>query len=327
MFVIFRPSPSLIYIAILLFIFSIPKIFRIGNIFRYLLIFISLLSVFYFSKKPDRYNPLSMEVFFLDVGQGDSEVVVFPGGDALLIDGGGSYFSEFEVGKPIVLPFLIQKKIDVRWVAVSHFHPDHCRGIIEIINILNPKELWISSFPVESVFLKELLKKMNRKTIIKRTDTSFYRSVGNCIIDQIFPEKILHTFYEHNNNSQVLKISDTKISFLFTGDIEKETERVLTTKVRKTLKSKILKVPHHGSKTSSTEDFLKMVSPEIAVISLSETNRFGFPHAEVLKRYKDLGIKVLRTSRRGGIKISSKNGKIVVKFSKYLNSHYLKIIN
>jgi len=99
---------------------------------------------------------------------------------------------------------------------------------------------------------------------------------------------------------------------LFTGDIEKETERVLTTKVRKTLKSKILKVPHHGSKTSSTEDFLKMVSPEIAVISLSETNRFGFPHAEVLKRYKDLGIKVLRTSRRGGIKISSKNGKIVV---------------
>jgi len=321
LFIIFRPSPSLIYISVLLFLFFIPKIFRIGNTFRYLLIFLSALSVIFFSIKPSRYNPSSMEVFFLDVGQGDSEVVVFPGGDALLIDGGGSYFSEFEVGKQIVLPFLIQKKIDVRWIAVSHFHPDHCRGIIEIINILDPQELWISSFPVENLFLKELLAKKNKNIIIKKTDFSFCESAGNCIIDQIFPEKILHTFYEHNNNSQVLRISDKKISFLFTGDIEEETERVLTKKVRKALKSRILKVPHHGSRTSSTEGFLKMVSPEIAVISLSKTNRFGFPHAEVLKRYRDLGIKILRTSIRGGIQITSEKGRMVVKFSKYSGYH------
>lgn len=321
--VIYRPSPSLLFITLFMILFSFPNIFRLKGFLKFLLLFSSLVMIVFFSIKPARYAPSSLEVFFLDVGQGDSEVVVFPGGDSLLIDGGGSYFSEFEVGRQVVLPFLVQKRIDIKWIAISHFHPDHCRGIIEIVNILNPEELWISSFPKENEFLKKLLETIKKSIRIKKTDSSYFKQTGGCEIKFLFPEKILHTFYEKNDNSQVIKIFDPAISFLFSGDIEKATESYLSKKKSVALRSRVLKVPHHGSDTSSTLSFLKKVSPEIAVISLSKTNRFGFPHEKVLRRYKDLGIKILRTSEKGGIKVSSKGGEMVIVSSKY-NSYFPK---
>ena len=102
--------------------------------------------------EPPRVRPGFPEVYFLDVGQGDAHIVVFPGGDSLLIDGGGSGFGDFEAGKQIVLPFILRKRIHIRWIAVSHYHPDHCRGINEIVEVLRPEEVWISSIPDNSPF-------------------------------------------------------------------------------------------------------------------------------------------------------------------------------
>jgi competence protein ComEC len=251
------------------------------------------------------YKPGNLEVFYLDVGQGDSEVVVFPGGDALLIDGGGTYYSDFQVGQKIVLPFILQKKIKIKWAAVSHFHPDHARGITEIIPIIKPEELWISSDAREDFFYNQLIRATPGSVKIKRLHAPFNKKIGNCTVEFLYPERLITENRSRNNHSQVFKISDSHNAFLFTGDIEKEVESHLVEVGCSKLPSTVIKVPHHGSRTSSTHEFLTCVHPEWAIFSYGQNNRFNFPHEEVNRNYKSQGTKYLSTARSGGIKIVS----------------------
>jgi competence protein ComEC len=262
------------------------------------------------------YSPGNLEVFFLDVGQGDSHLVVFPGGDALLIDGGGAYYTDFQVGRNIVLPFILEKRINIKWIAVSHYHPDHAYGVAEIINILKPEELWISSETPDEPGYKKLFQVVPSSTRVKKISTPFTRKIGDCTIELLYPDRFIRENRSHNNHSQVLKISDRYHSFLFTGDIEKGIEADLKENVCSSLRSTVIKVPHHGSASSSSPGFLECVSPHFAIFSCALNNRFGFPHRKVLETYQVQGIKYLSTGRSGGIRLISLPTGIEIETSK-----------
>lgn len=201
--------------------------------------------------------------FFLDVGQGDAQVVVFPGGDALLIDGGGVYYSDFQVGKNILLPFLLQKRIHVRWVAVSHYHADHIRGITEIVGLLKPEALWLSTNPTNDPLYWALMAEVPDSTGVQYITAPTVKKIGGCTIQWLFPKDVITDESPRNNHSQVLKISSPYHSFLFTGDIEKEVEGQLVSENGSLRHVDVLKVPHHGSATSSHLEFLQWVSPQV----------------------------------------------------------------
>ncbi|MGD2088979.1 MAG: ComEC/Rec2 family competence protein [Candidatus Aminicenantes bacterium] len=312
---IFRASPSIflvLSILIAFFLLSISQKKRqkiiIASILLLLLVFISVHLFF--------YSPGNLEVFFLDVGQGDSHLVVFPGGDALLIDGGGVYYSNFQVGRNIVLPFILQKRINIKWMAVSHYHPDHAYGIAEIIDILKPKELWISSETPDESGYKKLFQAVPSSTRVKKLAAPFTRKIGDCTIEFIYPDRFIRENRSHNNHSQVMKISDRYHSFLFTGDIEKEVEAELRENNCTSLRSAVIKVPHHGSASSSSPGFVECVNPQLAIFSCALNNRFGFPHRKVLDTYQDQGIKYLSTGRSGGIRLISLPNGIEIETSK-----------
>ena len=253
---------------------------------------------------------------FLDVGQGDSQVVVFPGGDALLIDGGGAYYSDFRVGERIVLPFLLQKRIRVKWAAVTHYHPDHVYGIAEMLPVLKPEELWLSSEAVEDSGYQKLVRSIPSSTRVLRLNAPFVRQINGCTVELLYPERFVEAYSSSNNHSQVIKISDGNHSFLFTGDIEKEIEARLAESYCSRLRSDVIKVPHHGSVSSSSRGFLRCVSPGFAVFSYAVNNRFRFPHREVVENYMGLGTRFFSTARSGGIRFISLPGRMKIETSK-----------
>jgi competence protein ComEC len=298
---VFRASPGLILTALTILLFwaiGFKKRFRGQRI----MVFIGFLVCLAWIAAPSpRYRPGNLELYFFDVGQGDSALAVFPTGQSLLIDGGGSYYSDFEVGKNLVLPFILQKRIRVDWVAVSHFHPDHCRGISEIIDILRPGELWISSEAGKDTCFRRLMSSLDRGTKIRRVWAPFLKQVGNCRIRFLHPLSFGIYDHTHNNHSQVIRISGPCHSFLFTGDIERGPELHLAKNSCAGLGSTVIKIPHHGSKSSSAAAFIRCVNPRIALFSCAQDNRFKFPHPMVLDRLKRQRIRWLSTARRGGI--------------------------
>lgn len=326
-FTVFRPSPHILWVILILvtfYLLSMKKRWRI-KLKKTLLLLVTM--VFILSNLVIlvdpllfnlHYQPGHLEVFFLAVGQGDSQVVVFPGGEALLIDGGGTYYSDFETGKQILLPFILQKRIKIKWVAVSHFHPDHVKGIIEIIHILKPQELWLSSAAAGDLFYQELIRVVKRlKSIkIKKLDSSFSRAINGCKVECLYPVTFIQSDHSLNNHSQVLKVSDQYNSFLFTGDIEGQEEAFLVKNSCRRLSAQVLKVPHHGSRTSSSLYFLTCSQPRLAVFSHSLNNRFNFPHPEVIQNFKTQRILTLSTAGRGGIHITSRPGSIKIDTSR-----------
>lgn len=315
----FRAAPSLLSVVVILAaFFVIPQIrdreLRSKKILLAITVAIFILTTLFISLPLFHYKPARLEVFFLDVGQGDSQIVVFPGGEALLIDGGGSYYSDFEVGKQVLLPFILQQRIKIKWAAVSHYHPDHARGLCEILAVIKPEELWLSSEAQEDSFYKSLVKQAEegRKIKIKKLDSSFSKVIGDCRVECLFPRQFIIADYSHNNHSQVLQVSDRYHSFLFSGDIEAEIEEYLVRNSCKKLRSDVLKVPHHGSKSSSSLVFLRCVDPALAVYSYARSNRFNFPHPGVIENYKIRGVNTLAAAERGGIKVISLPGRIEI---------------
>jgi len=313
---IFRPSPPLILLAVIGLLFFAVSLKRLKIRHRLAAALLLAAVLCYISFPPAPYRPGRLEAYFLDVGQGDSGVVVFPGGDALLIDGGGASFSDFQAGRRLVLPFLLQKRIHVRWVAATHYHPDHARGLSEILPILAPEELWLSSAATDDDFYKQLLAARPEKTLVRKIQRGFVKNSGDCSITCLFPPQFIDALQSDNNDSMVLRVSDKRHSFLFCGDIEKSVEAELATDLGPSLASTVIKIPHHGSGTSSTSLFLDQVKPEMAVISCPAYSSFGFPNAGVVERLKQRRVRWLTTARRGGIMIASSPSGLEIEVSK-----------
>jgi competence protein ComEC len=312
---IFRPSPSLLLLAFSGLLFYLISLEKTKIKFKILIAFLLLGLFVAISLPPKSYRPGQMEIYFLDVGHGDAELVVFPGGDALLIDAGGASFSDFQIGRRLVLPFIIQKKIHIRWAAVSHYHPDHVKGMSEIIGILQPEELWLSSAATDDEYFQQLLAALPTETRLMKIWRGFVRKVDGCTVTCLAPPEFVSAAETVNNHSMVLQVADRFHEFLFAGDIEAAPEAELVALCGKMLKSTVLKIPHHGSRSSSAASFLDSVKPALAVISCAFSNSFHFPNPEVLQCLKAIGCRWLSTARRGGIKIISRSGSLKIEVS------------
>ncbi|HSQ34713.1 MAG TPA: hypothetical protein VLQ89_01860, partial [Candidatus Binatia bacterium] len=202
-------------------------------------------------------------------------------------------------------PFILQKRITLRWAAVSHCHPDQAKGMAEIIAILAPEELWLSSAAAEDEYYNQLLVATPGKTKIMKIARSFMKKIDGCSVACLSPPGFIEAGAAENNHSMVLRISDGRAAFLFCGDIEKDAEAELVAALGPGLGSPVLKVPHHGSRTSSSALFLDALKPRLAVISVPAYSSYGFPHPDVVTRLKQRSIRWLSTARSGGIMIAS----------------------
>ena len=250
----------------------------------------------------------NLEVNFIDVGQGDSTLIRVSN-KTILIDGGGSSYGEtFDVGEMTLFPYLLDRGIrTIDYVIVSHFDSDHCQGLNFVLENMKVKNAIISSLGQKSseyeTFLN-LAKKQNTNLIyVKKGDTI---KIGKSIIKILFPDNEPITDNEKNNNALVFKFMWKNISILFTGDIEEKAENKILNLYEddsEELRATILKVAHHGSKTSSTKQLLEAVNPKIALIGVGEDNNFGHPNSGVLDRIDGLGCKIYRTDKCGEISI------------------------
>ena len=250
----------------------------------------------------------NLEINFIDVGQGDSTLIRVSN-KTILIDGGGSSYGEtFDVGEQTLFPYLLDRGINtIDYVIVSHFDSDHCQGLNFIMENMKVKNAIISDLGQESneynTFLS-LAKKQNTNLVyVKMGDII---KIGKATIKILFPDNEPITDNEKNNNAMVFKFLWKNISILFTGDIEEKAENKILNLYSdnlEELKSTILKVAHHGSKTSTTKEFLEAVKPQIALIGVGENNNFGHPNSGVIERLESIGCEIYRTDKYGEISI------------------------
>ncbi|WP_427339514.1 DNA internalization-related competence protein ComEC/Rec2 [Caloranaerobacter sp. DY30410] len=301
------PQPlfeSIIYYYLAVFIFlgfikfdllsvKIKKAFLICTLFTILLMasYITLQS--------------NVEIEFLDVGQGDCSLINVNNEKFFLIDTGGSLAGEFDIGENILYPYLVKKGIfALDGVFISHFHEDHCEALSKLIERLKIRNIFISYKNVKNDLYLDIIKKAAEKDIpikiLTRGDK--IKITKNVSFEVLYPNKDINkSKYENENNlSMVLLLDAYGKKVLFTGDIESEVEKIVSS--QNNIDIDILKVPHHGSNTSSTEEFLKSVKPEYGIISVG-INYFGHPSEEVLKRYKKHNIRIYRTDKDGLVTI------------------------
>jgi competence protein ComEC len=256
----------------------------------------------------------NLKLTFIDVGQGESILVEFPGRKKMLIDGGGHPEGTFDIGEQVVSPFLWAKGIKkIDYLVLTHAHPDHLNGLKAVARNFRIGEYWETFSPLENDPYTEFKRLLSSSVSRKRLFRGHSHQVKMVRIEVIHPETGEPYVYNiSNDHSLVLKLSYNQISFLLPGDIEiNAEEKILESSAQ--IKSQVLKSPHHGSYSSSSEAFLDRVSPEIVVISVGENNRYGFPNHEILERYKKIGAKVYRTDVHGAVEVSSDGRKIFVR--------------
>lgn len=248
-----------------------------------------------------------LKVTFLDIGQGDSAFVQFPNGKNMIIDGGPARKAGLDAGEMIVTPFLLSKWIwRVDALVASHGHPDHAGGLEHIWRTFNVGQAW-GDVPFSKANDAGRLAPWRSAKELARIGRLPIDG-GGATVKVMHPSPLFPTELAGegdkaiNNNSIVLKLEYGQVSFLFTGDIESEAEDFLI-RSRAGLRSTILKVPHHGSYSSSGDLFIKAVTPEVAVISAALGNIYNFPNKRALERYEKHGVSVFRTDLMGAVKI------------------------
>jgi competence protein ComEC len=311
------------------FTFSVSQLLRaVASLF---LLFFALIVFHPFSAPiPDG----RLHIDFLDVGQGDSALITFPNGETMLVDGGGKvnfnkiYLNNetedepelFEpdtqtVGEAVVSQFLWEKgysKID--YILATHADADHIQGLADVAKNFHLRAAMFGRTPIQDADFAELyviLKKRGIELVtLSRGDVL---SFGNVKIEMLYPkEDDSSEALSDNNHSIVLRLIYGERKFLLTGDVEKEAERELLN-TPEFLQADVVKVAHHGSRTSSTQDFINALQAKVAVISVGKESPFGHPHAEVVERWRDSGAKILTTGENGTISISTDGKDLQIK--------------
>lgn len=268
-----------------------------------------------------RFLHEDLRVTAIDVGQGTSTLLELPGGYNVLVDGGGfTDNSVFDVGERIIAPLLWRKKINrVDTLVLSHPDSDHLNGLLYIAENFNVKEIWSNGEAADSLGYKRLLEIIKEKNIkmedfkeIKRD-----RTINGTMFKILYPEagfkEKKDKWRKGDNSSLILKVAFGSKSFLFTGDIKAKGESDLVKISGNRLRSTILVVPHHGSKSSSTDEFIDKVNPETVIIPVGWENRYKFPNPDVLERYKSRRCRILRTDENGAVMMSTDGKTLAIK--------------
>jgi competence protein ComEC len=240
-------------------------------------------------------------VTFLDVGQGDAALIEMPDGKTMLIDGGGSY-GHFDLGRLAVAPYLWNtghRRID--YLVASHPQLDHMGGLSYLADKFPVGEVWTNGVEKDADFYARFQKIIEEKAIPEKRITSGHPplNLGGARIVALHPGPS-DLFPSDNDQSLVIRIDYGREAILWTGDIEGPAEKALLQRGSR-LQATVLKVPHHGSRTSIDPDFLARVAPAVAVISVGGNNPYRHPSRETLAAYEALGVQIQRTDRDGAV--------------------------
>ena len=280
-------------------IYYLALIFRRAEI---LFLLIILLAVNFFKAGGD------LEVSFVDVGQGDCCVVITPNRKCLIFDTGGVREKTFDIGGRVVIPFLKHENIfAVDTIFLSHVHEDHSGGAGTIIRKMPVREI-ITANENKSEYAAVFGISPQKLNNLRAGSTGETFNIDNVKIEILYAPKV----GSGNEISNVYKITYGDIKFLITGDLVTEIESDMLNK-NIDVSSTVLKVAHHGSKTSSSEEFLRAVNPKVAVICVGYGNNFGHPRAEVLERLEKINAKIFRTDIDGLIQFTTDGKSLTVK--------------
>ena len=247
--------------------------------------------------------PNKLSVMMIDVGQGDAFLVKFPGGKTALIDGGEANYY-FDNGERVVLPLLDYLGIDkIDYGFVTHLDLDHYGGFVSLIH--NAKIFSLYKPALDTTLQKDIRFEnyVDKNNIEKRYYSKKILKVGNTRIYILNIPGV--NKMDTNNRSGVLKVVYGNSEILFTGDIEKPAEKFYANHYKDFLNSDVLKVAHHGSKTSSSDEFLNFVTPQISLISAGIQNKFHHPSEITLENLIKHNAIIYRTDKSGAILLQS----------------------
>lgn len=246
-------------------------------------------------------------VTHLDVGQGDATLVTLPSGKLLLVDGGGFVGSPVDPGVPIAALLRARRRDRVDVVALSHPHPDHFGGLTTATASVAVGRFWSvteASTEVPPVAaLRKHLEMRGARSLGPRQLCGDHPLGDGVVLRILAPCPGVHDGWSTNDNSLVFQVISPYGRALFVGDAERDAEEALVASYGSSLASDLLKVGHHGSRTSSAAPFLDAVKPRLAVASSGLRNRFGHPHPRTVTRFSEEGIPLLVTSRTGAVTV------------------------
>ena len=263
-----------------------------------------------------------LHIDFLDVGQGDSALLTMPEGTTVLIDGGGrpniawnsrepgDCEEPFErdtrsIGERVVSEFLWSRGLSqVDYIVATHADADHIDGLNDVARNFKVRSAIVGRTPSVDAEFGQFAETLKQTGVsVETIGAGDVMRIGDVTFEVLWPPPTSNAnAASHNNDSLVLRVRMGERSFLLTGDVEKEAEaRVIKEGID--LRSDVVKVAHHGSRTSSTEAFVSATRPSLAVIPVGRTSIFGHPHREIVERWRASGAQVMTTGQKGTISV------------------------
>lgn len=311
------PRYAIFFVIVIYILIFCRKLKCKKYVYSFLTIGVSILLIVNFT---DVYQD-RMRINFIDVGQGDSCLIRYKGIN-IMIDSGGSLSKNkdgksYDIGENVLNNYLLNRGITrLDYIMASHFDEDHSQGFVFLLKNMKVKNVIISEqYKTSSIYeqFKQICKKQNIQIIYVRSGDEI--RIKDLAFKILHPKSKENQISENplNNNAIVCMVKYKNRRILFTGDIEKVAENEMVKEYTNGLKADILKVGHHGSKTSTTKEFLDLINPSVALIGVGQNNKFGHPNEDVIKRLEEKNIQIYRTDEMGEISvIIDKNGKIKI---------------
>lgn len=278
---------------------------------KWVSIFLGLLVVVQIQDLWRQYTSKDMSVTIFDVGQGDAALITTPNGKHILIDT-GVWTPSGNSAETILLPHFKAEGIKkLNAVVLSHPHADHIGGIITLLESIPIDTIYNSGFEYDSQLYRGYMEMAARKQVpVKAVHAGDLISVDEAVLIMVYSSGEEVPLADPNQHSVILELVYGDTEFLFTGDAGQRQESRVLTYYSDLLDTDFLKVGHHGSRTSSGKDFLEQLSPDIAVVSLAEQNRYNHPHAEAVQRLHQTNAEIYYTSRDKALVFKSDGEKI-----------------